>query len=74
MPKYKVLLTRMVEEVATLEIEAASLQDARDEAYTRANADWKALNPTPGEHCESAQPYAVFDAALNPVWDWGYDQ
>ena len=68
MPKYKVLLTRMVEMVAEVEIEADNPQDAIKDVFDNdpgVTASWRE-----GDWCEDVECYAVHDATGKQVYDW----
>ena len=57
--KYRVLLQQYVEQVAAMEIEADTPEDAKDEALLRAaEADWGA-----GDDAMDVECYAVMDGA-----------
>jgi hypothetical protein len=65
MAKFTVHLQQYVEQVATLEIEAATPEEARDIAITSApSATW-----TEGDDAEKASVFAVHDTAGNLVWE-----
>jgi len=62
--KYRVLLQQYVEQVASMEIEADTPEDAKDEALLRgAEADWG-----PGDDAMDVECYAVMDGA-DMVWE-----
>ena len=68
MPKYKVLLTRMVEMVAEVEIEADDPQDAIKDVLDNdpgVTATW-----LEGDWCEDVECYAVHNEAGVQVYDW----
>ena len=70
MTKYKVHLTRMVEEVAAIEVEAATVEEAIEQAEEQANADWASIDTEPGDWCEDAEAYCAHDEAGEVVFDW----
>jgi hypothetical protein len=58
MPKFRVLLQQYVEMTAAVEIEAASIQAARECVLTdlASGADW-----APGEDAYEVRTYAIFE-------------
>jgi hypothetical protein len=74
MPKFKVHFTRMVEEIATVEIEAETLEDALDEATEVAHSDWSELDTEPGDWCDDPEAYAAHDEKGELVFDWNDEQ
>jgi hypothetical protein len=74
MPKFKVHFTRMVEEIATVEIEAETLEDALDEATEIAHSDWAELDTEPGDWCDDPEAYAAHDEKGELVFDWNDEQ
>jgi hypothetical protein len=68
MAKFKVQLTRMVEMVAEVEIEAQSADEARDQVLDGdpgVTATW-----VDGDWCEAVECYAVLDEQGELVFDW----
>ena len=68
MPKYKVLLTRMVEMVAEVEIEANNPRDAIKDVLD--NDPGVTTTWTESDWCEDANCYAVHDDTGKQVYDW----
>jgi len=65
MPKFKVHLQQYVEEVATIEVEADSIEEARAKALLEGPmASWE-----DGEDSYSVSAYAVHDDKGELVWE-----
>lgn len=66
--KFKVLVAQMVEQVATVEVEADSIEAARDLALdwnaSLSQADWK-----DGDYAEKARVFTVRDTNDDIVWE-----
>lgn len=66
MPKFKVQLQQYVEKVAIVEVDAESVEAARDSAlsFEAISADWQ-----DGDDAYAVDAYAVLDEAGNTVWE-----
>jgi hypothetical protein len=69
MPKFKVHLTRMVEEVRTIEVTANDIGAAIAAAQEIAEIDMQPGAWMAGDEMESAEAYAAHDAAGALVWE-----
>jgi hypothetical protein len=66
MPKFKVLITRMIEQSCEVEIEAATAEQAAENADTDpADAKWE-----DGDYVADARVYGVCDLRGELVLDW----
>lgn len=70
MPKFKVCLTRMVEETAEMTVEADTIEAAVDEAIEYASENWAEMKTEPGDWCEDVDAYWAENEDRTITWDW----